>query len=76
VSLGELEMLAAHALELSTASQVEDLLEDALEARMIDLLTGTPESMPSSVRPPLSSGRSSRGRKSRPRPSRPRGSED
>lgn len=65
VELCDLEALAAHALELSTNMQVETLLEDALEKRMHDLLTSTPDSAPSSLRSPVSS-QSSRARRSRP----------
>lgn len=44
VTLAELEQLAAKALELPTAQQIERLLADNLEARLHDLLTGQPAS--------------------------------
>jgi len=62
VALDELEQLAARALQMSTATEVEDMLADALEPRVKDLITGQPDSLPGG-RTPISS-----------RPSRPRGS--
>jgi phosphotransferase system enzyme I (PtsI) len=52
VQLAELEDLAAEALKLASAREVEGLLADALEARLRDLLTGMPNSSPGSLLPP------------------------
>jgi len=49
--IGELEGLAEQALELSTAAEVEQLLTDALEPRVHDLITGQPDVGPGSWRP-------------------------
>jgi phosphotransferase system enzyme I (PtsI) len=46
VRVSELEQLAAEALTLATATEVEQLLESALESRFHDLLTGQPDSLP------------------------------
>jgi phosphotransferase system enzyme I (PtsI) len=47
VSVGELEQLAASALQLPSAAQVQALLLDALEPRLHDILTGEAEGVPS-----------------------------
>jgi len=46
----ELEGLAEQALHLSTAAEVEQLLTDALEPRVHDLITGQPEVGPDGER--------------------------
>jgi len=51
-SLAELRELAIQALAMSTAVEVEQLLEQALEPRLHDLLTGQPDSIPTSHRTP------------------------
>lgn len=59
VQLAEIERLAEIALEMATAAEVEELLADALEPRLHDIITGQPDSVPG--------GRGS----SRPRAARP-----
>jgi phosphotransferase system enzyme I (PtsI) len=51
VKLSELESLAARSLQLESASEVEDILAEALEPRLRDLITGQPDSMPGLQRP-------------------------
>jgi len=51
-SLAEHRELAIQALAMSTAVEVEQLLEQALEPRLHDLLTGQPDSIPTSHRTP------------------------
>ncbi len=46
VSVPELEQLARSALELPTAAQVQELLVDALEPRLRDILSGEPNFVP------------------------------
>ncbi len=55
-SLTELQELAARALKMSTAIEVETLLTEALEPRLHDLLSGQPQSMPVSVHGARGSG--------------------
>jgi phosphoenolpyruvate-protein phosphotransferase (PTS system enzyme I) len=55
VRLDELEAIAAQALASRSARAVEELLGDALEPRVHDLVTGQPA--PESVRSPVSSSR-------------------
>jgi phosphotransferase system enzyme I (PtsI) len=54
--LAELEQLAERALALGSAEEVVEMLDEALEGRVHDLLTGQPDSMPGSLRSPSSSG--------------------
>jgi phosphotransferase system enzyme I (PtsI) len=51
VGLDELEQLAARALQMNTAAEVEDLLAEALEPRLHDLITKQPDSIPGAARP-------------------------
>lgn len=62
VSVPELEQLARSALELPSATQVQELLVDALEPRLRDILTGEPDSVPGSLRRPVARSSSKRGR--------------
>jgi phosphotransferase system enzyme I (PtsI) len=57
MNIAELEGLAEQALELSTAAEVEQLLTDALEPRVHDLITGQPDAGPGGERPLSSRGR-------------------
>ena len=54
VQLREVEALAEKALQMSTAVQVEQMLEAALAGRLQDILTGQPELVPGSGRNPRS----------------------
>jgi phosphotransferase system enzyme I (PtsI) len=52
VSIGELEAIAQEALAMSTAVEVEQMLERVFEPRLHDLITGQPDSAPGSFRRP------------------------